>query len=190
MARGIAGEIKDWFGSRLPAEWFSEIEVDADPDEILVVGTLSDAEAPAAGAPATGKGKAAASKKAGSEAGPAERSARIARFREETREKRMEIASEAERLFNRKVSWGAASGDVRTYFTHLSIPVMTRLRLPERAVLDTLVASGVARSRSHALAWCARLVSEHQSEWIDKLRKANAEVEKVRREGPTNVSMV
>src|SRR5260221_3335002 len=183
MARDIGAEIKDWSGSRLPAEWFAEIEVQADPDEILVVGTLPDA-APAS---ATGKAGAKASK---DEAGAAERSARIDRFREDTREKRMEIASEAEHLFNRKVSWGAASGDVRKFFTHLSIPVMTRLRLPERAVLDTLVASGVARSRSHALAWCARLVSEHQSEWIDKLRKATAEVEKVRREGPANVMTV
>ena len=165
----IAAELKTWFEGRLPGEWFASIDVQADPDEILVVGTL-------------------AGEKSKQEAGDAQ--ARIDRFREETREQRMEIASEAERLFNRKVSWGAASGDTRKLFTHLSIPVMTRLRLPERAVLDTLVAAGVARSRSHALAWCARLVAEHQADWIEKLRTAYAEVEKVRQEGPTNVSMV
>lgn len=163
MAGDIAAGIKEWFSARLPREWFSDIHVTADPDEILVVGALKDAS--------------------GGEA-------RIAAFREETREKRIEIAQEAEVLFNRKVSWGAQAGETRTLFTHLSIPVMTRLRVGERAVLDTLVAAGVARSRSHALAWCAKLVGEHQSEWIDKLRKATAEVEKVRREGPANVTMV
>lgn len=162
----IAAEMKEWFTTRLPAEWFSGTEVLADGDEVLVVGTLAgDAE--------------------GSDA---ERLARVDAFREESREKRMEIASEAQRLFNRKVSWGAESGGVRKVFTHLSLPVMTRLGLRERAVLDTLVAAGVARSRSHALAWCARLVADNEAEWLDKLRSAYAAVEKVRREGP--VSMV
>jgi hypothetical protein len=169
----IAAELKTWFEGRLPKEWFSAIDVQADPDEILVVGRL-----------------ASESKAAGKEADAPAAGALIDRFREETREQRMEIAGEAERLFNRKVSWGASSGETRKLFTHLSIPVMTRLRLPERAVLDTLVAAGVARSRSHALAWCARLVAENQAEWIDKLRTAYAEVEKVRREGPTAVSTV
>jgi hypothetical protein len=62
--------------------------------------------------------------------------------------------------------------------------MMTRLRLPERQVLDTLVNAGVARSRSHALAWCVRLVGENQSEWIGKLREALEGVKKVRAEGP------
>ena len=44
-------------------------------------------------------------------------------------------------------------------FADLSVPVMTRLRQPERRVLDTLVESGVARSRSDALAWCVKLVA-------------------------------
>ncbi len=70
----------------------------------------------------------------------------------------MEIAREAEHLFGRKVSWGAECGERRELFTTLSIPVMTRLRQGERTVLDTLVDSGVARSRSDALAWCVRLV--------------------------------
>src|SRR5216684_117614 len=53
-------------------------------------------------------------------------------------------------------------GDETRVFTTLSLPVMTRLRMPERAILDTLVAGGVARSRSDALAWCVRLVGMHQ----------------------------
>jgi hypothetical protein len=63
---------------------------------------------------------------------------------------------------------------------------MTRLRMPERAVLDTLVDAGVARSRSHALAWCVRLVAEKQDEWLKDLREALTHVEKVRSEGPAS----
>jgi hypothetical protein len=67
----------------------------------------------------------------------------------------------------------------------LAVPVMTRLRMRERAVLDTLIDAGVARSRSEALAWCVRLVAEHQGDWIDKLREALGAVESVRDEGPS-----
>ena len=84
----------------------------------------------------------------------------------------MRIADEAEARFARKVAWGARCGDEEELFTTLSVPVMTRLRLPERQVLDTLVDAGVARSRSHALAWCVRLVGDHEGEWIDQLRDA------------------
>jgi hypothetical protein len=58
--------------------------------------------------------------------------------------------------------------------------------MPERAILDTLVAGGVARSRSDALAWCVRLVGMHQADWIDKLREALVKVEEARRKGPLN----
>ncbi|TME62012.1 MAG: hypothetical protein E6I51_07940, partial [Chloroflexi bacterium] len=68
----------------------------------------------------------------------------------------------------------------------LSVPVMTRLRLPERELLDTLVKSGVARSRSHALAWCVRLVSKNESSWLDELKEAMAKVGEVRSQGPLN----
>jgi hypothetical protein len=61
---------------------------------------------------------------------------------------------------------------------------MTRLRMPERRVLDTLVDAGVARSRSHALAWCVHLVAEKQDEWLMDLRQALTGVERVRSEGP------
>jgi hypothetical protein len=109
---------------------------------------------------------------------------RISRFREETREKRMQIADEAEARYGRKVAWGASIGDTRVLFTHLSVPVMTRLRQTERRVLDTLVDAGVARSRSEALAWCVRLVGEHTDEWLANLRAAMSEVDKLRAEGP------
>ena len=61
---------------------------------------------------------------------------------------------------------------------------MTRLRQPERAVLDTLVDAGVARSRSDALAWSVRLVGEHADTWLAELREAMSEVDKLRAKGP------
>jgi hypothetical protein len=155
--------ISSWFGGRLPEEWFDGApEVTVDRDEILVVGTVA--------APA--------------DADAAAQSGRIARFREETRERRMAIAREAEQRFGRKVAWGAQCGGTRELFTTLSVPVMTRLRQPERRVLDTLVDAGVARSRSHALAWCVRLVGEHADEWLASLRSAMEEVARVREQGP------
>src|SRR5690606_34663830 len=92
--------------------------------------------------------------------------AAIERFRELSRDQRMRIAAEAERRFRRKVSWGATCGEYRALFTNLTVPVMTRLRLPERRVLDTLIDAGVARSRSDALAWCVRLVATHEDDWL------------------------
>ena len=135
----------------------------------MVVGTLAE---PELGADATPEMRGAAL------------ASRIAGFREDTRAQRMHIADEAQHQFERKVSWGAACGDRRELFTTLSVPAMTRLRMPERQVLDTLVDSGVARSRSHALAWCVRLVAERQDEWLKDLRQAMTAVEQVRAEGP------
>jgi hypothetical protein len=139
-----------------------------DRDEIVVVGRL---EAPEV--------EGDQSARAAAEAG------RVKRFREETREQRMEIAREAQRRYGRSVAWGAVAGDTREIFTNLSVPVMTRLRQPERQVLDTLVDAGVARSRSEALAWCVRLVGQHQEDWIRSLRDALVGVEQARSAGPT-----
>ena len=111
-------------------------------------------------------------------------SSRVEAFREETRASRMAIADAAEARFGRKVAWGIECGGAREVFTSLSVPVMTRLRMQERAVLDTLVDASVARSRSDALAWCVRLVGQHQDEWIAKLRDALVAVKQVRSEGP------
>jgi hypothetical protein len=51
-------------------------------------------------------------------------------------------------------------------------------------VLDTLVDSGVARSRSEALAWCVKLVGEHADQWLAELRSAMGAVDELRRRGP------
>jgi hypothetical protein len=166
-------ELQGWFAGRLPAGWFEGTpEVTVDREEILVVGTLPDVDLDGG---ATEQTRVAA------------RESRIERFREETRGGRMEIADEAQSRFRRIVSWGAAIGDTRRLFTTASIPVMTRLRQPERQVLDTLVSAGVARSRSEALAWCVKLVGEHQTDWISGLREALSQVEERRREGPVVV---
>jgi hypothetical protein len=109
---------------------------------------------------------------------------RSQRFREETRDTRIGIAREAEMRFDRKVSWGVVSEGRKVMFTTLSVPVMTRLRQAERRVLDTLIEAGVARSRSDALAWCVRLVGEHEDSWLSALRGALRQVEQVRAEGP------
>ena len=160
--------IAAWFAGRLPDGWFEgEPEVVVDRDEVLVVGTL-------ASPPPQEDGAATAEAEAG----------RISRFREQTRETRMRIAREAERRYGRKVAWGASVGSTRQVFTSLSVPVMTRLRQPERRVLDTLVDSGVARSRSEALAWCVRLVGRNTEQWLAELRAAMESVEQVRRAGP------
>ncbi|MFI6345859.1 hypothetical protein [Streptomyces sp. NPDC050560] len=163
-------EIRGWFAGRLPGDLFEGApEVTADREEITVVG----------GIPAPDL--------AGS-ASPAERQAaaegRLQEFRERTRERRMAVARDAERRFGRKVSWGAECDGVSALFTHVAAPVMTRLRQPERRVLDTLVAAGVARSRSDALAWCVRLVRRHTDDWLTELRDSLEHVERVRAQGP------
>ena len=162
--------LEGWFAGRLPGEWFTAApEVEFDRDEILVVGALTEPDLPDDAGPETRK---------------AAFQARIQGFREDTRGHRMRIADEAERRFGRKVSWGATCGDLRILYTTVSTPAMTRLRMSDRKVLDTLVDAGVARSRSHALAWCVRLVAERQDEWLADLRTALESVEAVRREGP------
>src|SRR5699024_7599338 len=109
-------------------------------------------------------------------------SGRASRFREDTRPERMDIADEAQNRYGRKVSWGVEVGGERILFTHIAVPVMTRLKQPERQVLDTLVDAGVARSRSDALAWSVKLVGEHTQDWLAKLREAMSEVEDLRAE--------
>ena len=165
--------IEGWFAGRLPDDWFKgEPEVTVDREEIVVVGTL----------------KAPKVDKSDPDGARAAESGRIKRWREDTREDRMRIAREAERRFGAKVAWGAACGETREIFTNIAVPVMTRLRQPERRVLDTLVDAGVARSRSEALAWSVRLVGQHEDEWIGRLRDALAAVHEVRDGGPGSAS--
>ncbi|MBB2913413.1 hypothetical protein FHS43_004717 [Streptosporangium becharense] len=165
-----AEKLRGWFSGRLPAEWFEgQPEIVLDREEITVIGRLP--------VPVFGDDVSAVERVAAVEGG-------VQRFREETRELRVEIALEAEHRFRRKVSWGVAVGDETVMFTTLSVPVMTRLRQGERQVLDTLVAAGVARSRSDALAWCVRLVGRHTDTWLADLRDALQHVDRVRATGP------
>ena len=157
-----ADDVQAWFLGRLPSEWFTDVTVTVDREEITVIGTLAD-EPGTEGAAAEG---------------------RISRFRADTRDQRIEIAEEAQARYQRKVSWGARLGDTEALFTHISVPVMTRLRQPERQVLDTLVDAGVARSRSEALSWAVKLVGEHAESWLSDLRGAMEQVDKVRSAGP------
>jgi hypothetical protein len=157
-----------WFTGRLPSDWFvGAPDIDVDREEIIVTGELPPVE--------------------GESAGPTDAAAaagRISRFREDSRAERMKIADEAEARYGRKVAWGARLGETSELFSHLSVPVMTRLRQPERQVLDTLVDAGVARSRSEALAWAVNLVGQHTDEWLASLREAMSEVDKLRSQGP------
>jgi hypothetical protein len=163
-------EIKGWVAGRIPQDWFEGApEVTVDREEILVVGTLKQAKV-----------------EGNDDAQKAAAAGRIKQYREDTREKRMAISNEAERRFERPISWGVKYGDKTFLFTHLSIPVMTRLRQKERMVLDSLVDAGVARSRSEAVAWCVRLVEEHEGDWLKELREAMSKVAQVRSGGPLN----
>ncbi len=144
-----------------------------DRDEILVIGILPvPTNAP------TGSGV------DGRDATQIAASARISGFREETRMARMKIAEAGQVHWQRHVSWGVRCDDVEMIFTNASIPVMTRLRFNDRQILDTLIDAGVARSRSEAMAWCVNQVGENQGAWIDRLRGAMSEVERIRADGP------
>ncbi len=175
-----AAEAPDWFAGRLPAEWFAgPPTIEIDRDEIVVIGELPapapgpvDAEQPADAEPPTG------------EVPKATREGQVARFRETTRPARMQIAQEAQARYGRSVAWGVSVDGERTMFTHLAVPVMTRLRQPERKVLDTLVDAGVARSRADALAWTVKLAGKHAEEWLEELREAMRKVDDLRAEGP------
>ena len=171
MITSVAIErVRGWFAGRLPEEWRREApEVTVDREEITVVLTLDDVDLP----------------DGSSDAERAEaRAGRAKAFREDTRGRRIEIAREAEHRFQRKVSWGVRVGDHDELFTHVAAPAMTRLRQPERLVLDTLVDAGVARSRAEALAWCVRLVGRHEGDWLAELREAMSHVADVRTKGP------
>jgi len=160
--------VTGWFAGRLPGGWVVEPpRVTVDREEITVVLSVEDV--------------------AGGESDVATAEARAGRargFREDTREERMKIAREAQHRYERTVSWGLRVGDHEELWTHVAAPVMTRLRQPQRQVLDTLVESGVARSRADALAWCVRLVGQHEGDWLAELREAMTAVDDVRKKGP------
>ena len=166
----LTERVTGWFAGRLPAEWqHAPAVVTVDREEITVILTIADVELEGA-----------------SEAALAEaRTGRASAFREETRGQRMDIAQEAQHRFERTVSWGVSIGDRNELWTHVSAPTMTRLRQPQRLVLDTLVDAGVARSRADALAWCVKLVGQHEDDWLTELRDAMASVADVRAKGPS-----
>ncbi|MBF9071549.1 hypothetical protein [Streptacidiphilus fuscans] len=157
---GKTGEsVAEWFATHLPEGLFEETPVVVvDREEITVVGPIP--------------------------AGDDAVEDPISDYRERTRGERMRVARAAEERFDKKVSWGVQHEGRRVMFTHLAVPAMTRLRQPERQVLDTLVAGGVARSRSEALAWCVRQVGENADTWLTDLRDALRHVQEVRRQGP------
>ncbi|MFZ1178902.1 MAG: hypothetical protein WAO15_22120 [Mycobacterium sp.] len=161
----------EWFAGRLPEAWFEgDPTVIVDREEITVIGKLAEPQS------------------SGQEESESRAAGRVSRFREETRSERMQIADEAQDRYGRKVSWGvevgSKTGTERILFTHIAVPVMTRLKQPERQVLDTLVDAGVARSRADALAWSVKLVGEHAEEWLAHLRSAMSAVDDLRAQGP------
>ena len=155
--------VSKWLDGRLPADWFTAVEVTLDREEITITGTIPTPEADS----------------------PEGRSGRITRFREDTRAARIEVARELESRTGRKVSWAVTCGDTTESFTRLAVPVMTRLAQPQRKVLDTLVEAGVARSRSEALSWCVKLVAQHEGDWLTELDQAMSAVREARAKGPS-----
>jgi hypothetical protein len=151
-------KLADLINPMIPGGWFEgPPELTIDDDEILLVGILAGA-GPGDGDPGA--------------------------FREATRAARMEIADRVQPATGRSVAWGVTTGADTTVFTSLGVPVMTRLRINEREVLDTLLAAGVAKSRSEALAWCVRFVGQKETSWLKELRTSIESVSRVRAEGP------
>lgn len=163
-------DIYAWFAGRLPSEWTTqEPSISVDDEEIVVKIAISAPEL---------------NEEADQSAVAEAAAGRMSAWRKETREARIAIAREAQNRFGRKVSWGVVVGETTGLFTHIGVPVMTRLRQPERQVLDTLVEAGVAKSRSDALRWCVKLVGTHSEEWLTELRSAMDQVRTVRDQGP------
>ena len=158
-------KVSDWLAGRLPADWFTDVDVVIDREEITILGTIPVPEEASGSDAETG---------------------RITRFREDTRPARIEIARDLEERTGRKVAWGVRCGDTEQMFARISVPVMTRLQQPQRRVLDTLVEAGVARSRSDALAWCVRLVAQHEADWLAELDDAMGALREARAKGPSS----
>jgi len=165
-----ADDAAAWITGATPDGWFTEPpQVVIARDEIIIWGRLPEPELPG---DATDADRAAA------------RAGRINQFREDSRDDRIRVARQIAHRYQRTVAWGIRCGGTEELFTHLAAPVMTRLRQPERQVLDTLVDAGVARSRSDALAWCVKLVGQHTEDWLTDLRQAMTRVDELRRQGP------
>ena len=165
-------ELGGWFAGRLPDAWFTGApDVSVDREEILVVGAIADVDL---AADATDAARAAARDEPGR-----------ALPRGDARRAHGASPRTPSTASARSSRGACGSPARRTSSRRPAIPVMTRLRQPERRVLDTLVEAGVARSRSEALAWCVKLVGENEAAWIGSLRDALRAVEEARAAGPT-----
>jgi hypothetical protein len=159
-------ELQNWIQQRLPANLVASApEIATYEDEVVIMVPIA-----AAGMDAdlTGDERRQAEYKL------------IAQRREETRLLRIRLARELQKEFGRPVAWGMRVGETEALFTTRSAPVMTRLGRAERDVLDTLVAAGVADTRSSALAYAVRAFAAEHAEWLAEVRTAIAQVEQVR----------
>ncbi|HEX9371800.1 MAG TPA: hypothetical protein VF897_12380 [Roseiflexaceae bacterium] len=160
------GELQNWLREHLPANLLvGPPEMTIYDDEAVIVLPLATAELDA------GLG--------GEERRRAEER-QIAQRREETRPLRMKLARELQSQLGRPVAWGMRAGGSEALFTTRSTPVMTRLGRAEREVLDTLMAAGVADTRSSALAYAVRAFAAEHADWLAEVREAIAQVEQVR----------
>ena len=152
-------ELETWLLARLPAELAAGApQLLPYDDELVIMLAVAGAE---------GDGEAGARE-------------RIAALREATRPVRMQLARELQAVLRRPVAWGMRLGGVEELFTTRSTPVMTRLNRGERDVLDTLVAAGVADTRSAALAYTVRAFAIAHGEWLAEVRTAIEQVQQVR----------
>lgn len=159
-------EAARWIQERMPSELLSgPPELSIYDDEAVVLLPIAVRELPAGLAP--------------DERQRAEYQL-IAQRREETRTLRMRLARELQKQLELPVAWGMRAGSTEALFTTRSAPVMTRLGRAEREVLDTLVAAGVADTRSSALAYAVRAFAIEHASWLAEVRDAIAQVEQVR----------
>ena len=165
-------EVTGWVRGAIPDDLYAgegPVTVEVDGNEILVVGDV--------GAPDTEGLEDDTARSAAQEG-------RIDAFREATRDRRIGIAQQAERRYGLTISWGARSGETTRLFTTVYAPVGTRLPMPQRRLLDSLVEAGIASDRADALAWCVRLVEQNEEAWVERLKSALADVKTAADEAP------
>jgi hypothetical protein len=153
----LKSRLRDWLGDRLPTEWLAG-PAEIDMDREEALVVLPLAEGIDSGS-----------------------------FRQASRDQRIRLAQQAEEAFGISISWGTTTGGERRLFTTVRAAVPVALALPERQVLDGLVEAGVAGDRTEAVAWCIRLVGQHESDWLRDLREAVAAAPPGRRERPVAI---
>ena len=158
-------ELQAWLHARLPSSLMVEPpHIKAYRDEIVIMLHL--------GSPPSSEGDSEQQQSAEQEM--------IAQQREMSRPMRMKLAKQLQKRLGKTVSWGMRAGASEMLFTTRTVPVMTRLGRAEREVLDTLVAAGVAETRSSALAYTVRTFALEHVEWLNEVREAIEQVEQVR----------